>query len=62
MKKNDLNWSEAERDEIINNAVDIQIKEPVPKKKEQEEVIEDRVEEDTDFSIKDIYFESSYEE
>ena len=61
MKKNDLNWSEAERDEIIDNAVDIHTKEPVPKKKEQEEVIEDRVE-DTDFNIKDIYFESSDEE
>ena len=61
MKKNDLNWSEAERDEIIDNAVDIHIKEAVPKKKEQEEVIEDRVE-DTDFNIKDIYFESSDEE
>ena len=34
---------------------------PVPKKK-QEEVIEDRVEEDIDFDIEEIYFESSDEE
>ena len=35
---------------------------PVPKKKKQEEVIEDRVEEDIDFDIEEIYFESSDEE
>ena len=35
--------------------------EPAPKKK-QEEVIEDRVEEDIDFDIEEIYFESSDEE
>ena len=59
IKGNDLNWSEAECDDIINNAVDIYMEcrpktkedEPIPKKKKQEGVIENRVEEDIDFDI-----------
>ena len=36
--------------------------EPVPKKKKQDELIEDRVEEDIDCNTEDIYFESSDKE
>ena len=70
IKGNDLNWSEADCNDIIDNTVDIYMEcrcktnqdKPVPKKKKQEEVIEDRVEEDIDFDIEEIYFESSDEE
>ena len=53
IRRSNLNWSDVECDDIIFNAVDIYMEvccktkqdEPVPKKKKQEEVIEDRVEE-----------------
>lgn len=65
-----LKFNEAERDNIIDNAVDIYMEgrrktkqdEPAPEKKEQEEATEDRFEEDIVFYIKDVYFESSDEE
>ena len=65
-----LKFNEAERDNVIDNAVDIYMEgrrktkqdERAPEKMEQEEATEDRFEEDIVFYIKDVYFESSDEE